>query len=103
MRMCAKHVGVCLQTSVFVSNLCVSMHICVFVCVCMNAQAQFCLVKVISISHPTVSCLTRRRFSVPTVIRMWAYILEFTGACEHVGLTLTVYEFLLQFPAAACT
>lgn len=47
MRMCVKHVGVRLQTSVFVPVICVCPCISVSLCVCMNAQAQIRLVKVI--------------------------------------------------------
>lgn len=60
-----------------VCNLCVSMLICVFVCVCMNAQAQMCHVMVMFFaSYPTVHFVTRKRLYLQKIACMhefWVY------------------------------
>lgn len=96
MRMCVKHVGVRLQTSVFVPVICVCPCISVSLCVCMNAQAQICLVKVIFF-------LSVRFVSSGLCVPVHMFVnLEFTGVHLHArNQSLTVNELLLQLPAAA--
>ena len=97
MRMCVKHVGVRLQTSVFVPVICVCP--CISVSLCVFAWTH---------RHRFVLW---RWFSFPTVrflgtLCTCSYVHEFgvyrcTSACKKQNRSLTMNELLLQLPAAA--
>lgn len=108
MRTCVKHVGVCLQTSVFVSVIGVSMHICFFVWVCMNAHAQICLVKVIFFSR-FLPCSDRKKTRCTYSSIYVCMCFEFTGVNLHVIILLfasrlnSPYVLIVVTVASICT
>ena len=78
-------------------NLCVSMHICVFMCVCMNAQAQICLVKVIFLSYGSFP-----RDSVYLFVCSWIWSLQ-VYICMQETKPESHYEWIIVAVASSCT